>query len=109
MVAIRPSTGDILAVASGAGSRRLSTATVGQYAPGSTMKVVTALALLRAGVKPTDRCPAPPRSPWTARRFKNYDDYPADRLGDIPLRTAVANSCNTALISQHEQGARRPT
>ena len=31
--------------------------------------------------------------------FKNYDDYPATKLGDIPLRTAFANSCNTAFIS----------
>ena len=34
------------------------------------------------------------------RRFKNYDDYPSDRLGQITLRTAVANSCNTAMIGQ---------
>ena len=34
------------------------------------------------------------------KRFENYDDYPASGLGNIPLRTAVANSCNTAFISQ---------
>ena len=34
------------------------------------------------------------------KRFENYDDYPASALGNIPLRTAVANSCNTAFISQ---------
>jgi cell division protein FtsI/penicillin-binding protein 2 len=33
------------------------------------------------------------------RSFKNYNDYPADKLGTIPLRTAFANSCNTAFIS----------
>ena len=37
------------------------------------------------------------------KRFENYDDYPAGGLGDIPLRTAVANSCNTAFISQARQ------
>ena len=34
------------------------------------------------------------------KRFENYDDYPASGLGNIPLRTALANSCNTAFISQ---------
>ena len=53
LVAIRPSTGDIVAVASGPGSKGYNTATYGQYAPGSTFKVVSALALLRAGVSPS--------------------------------------------------------
>ena len=34
------------------------------------------------------------------RQFKNYDDYPSNRLGRVTLRTAVANSCNTAMIGQ---------
>ena len=41
------------------------------------------------------------RRSWsTASAFENYDDYPSSGLGNIPLRTAVANSCNTAFISQ---------
>ena len=103
VVAIRPSTGNILAAASGPGSKGYNTATFAQYAPGSTMKVVTALALMRAGVKPTDRVPCTPTLTVDGKGFKNYDDYPASGLGDIPLRSAVANSCNTALISQHEK------
>ncbi len=103
VVALRPSTGDILAAASGVGSDGYNTATFGQYAPGSTMKVVTALALLRAGVKPTDRVPCTPTLVVDGKTFKNYDDYPPSGLGDIPLRTAVANSCNTALISQYDR------
>jgi hypothetical protein len=103
VVALRPSTGDILAAASGIGSDGYNTATFGQYAPGSTMKVVTALALLRAGVKPTDRVPCTPTLVVDGKTFKNYDDYPPSGLGDIPLRTAVANSCNTALISQYDR------
>ena len=100
LVAIRPSTGDILAAASGDGSDGYNSATFGQYAPGSTMKVVTALALMRAGVAPTDLVPCTPTVAVDGKTFSNYDDYPARGLGDIPLRTAVANSCNTALISQ---------
>lgn len=101
VVALRPSTGDILAAASGVGSRGYNTATIGQYAPGSTMKVVTALALMRAGVRPSDRVPCSVTQVVDGKSFKNYDGYPADRIGDIPLQSAVANSCNTAMVSQH--------
>ena len=103
VVALRPSTGDLLAAASGEGSDGYNTATFAQYAPGSTMKVVTALALMRAGVRPSDPVPCTPTLTVDGKGFKNYDDYPPSGLGDIPLRTAVANSCNTALISQHER------
>ena len=103
LVALRPSTGEILAAASGAGSDGYNTATFGQYPPGSTMKVVTALALMRAGVQPTDRVPCTREIVVDGKTFTNYDDYPASGIGDIPLRSAVANSCNTAMISQREE------
>ncbi len=103
VVALRPSTGEILAAANGPGSDGYNTATFGQYAPGSTMKVVTALALMRAGVAPDDLVPCTRSIVVDGKTFTNYDDYPAGRTGDIPLRSAVANSCNTALISQHEE------
>ena len=103
VVVLRPSTGEILAAASGPGSKGYSTATVGQYPPGSTMKVVTALALMRAGVAPTDLLPCTSRAVVDGKPFTNYDGYPSDRMGDIPLRSAVANSCNTALVSQYEK------
>ncbi len=102
LVALRPSTGDVVAVASGPGSGGYSTATVGRYPPGSTMKVVTALALMRAGTQPTDRVPCTDRVVVDGKAFTNYDGYPRGRTGSIPLRSAVANSCNTALISQHD-------
>jgi cell division protein FtsI/penicillin-binding protein 2 len=103
LVAIRPSTGDLLAVATGAGSDGLNTAAVGQYPPGSTMKVVTALALLRAGLQPDSAVPCTPSIVVDGKTFTNYSDYPAGGIGDIPLRTAIANSCNTALIAQREK------
>jgi cell division protein FtsI/penicillin-binding protein 2 len=102
VVALRPSTGEILAAASGDGSEGYNTATFGQYAPGSTMKVVTALALMRAGVMPSDLLPCTREIVVDGKPFTNYDDYPAQGIGDIPLRSAVAYSCNTALISQRE-------
>ena len=103
LVALRPSTGEILAAANGAGSDGYNTATFGQYAPGSTMKVVTALALMRAGVQPKDLVACTREIVVDGKTFTNYDDYPASGIGDIPLRSAVANSCNTAMISQREK------
>ncbi len=100
LVAIRPSTGDLLAVASGPGSRGYSTATIGQYAPGSTFKVVSSLALLRAGVAPRTEVPCPATTVVDGKTFKNYDDYPSAGLGRISFEDALANSCNTAFISQ---------
>ena len=102
LVAVRPSTGDILAAASGPGSRGLSTATVGRYAPGSTFKVVSSLALLRNGLRPSSPVSCPATTVVDGKSFKNYDDYPTSGLGRIPLSTAVANSCNTAFINERD-------
>ncbi|MET0840498.1 MAG: penicillin-binding transpeptidase domain-containing protein, partial [Marmoricola sp.] len=103
LVAIRPSTGDLVAVASGPGSEGYNTATFGRYAPGSTFKVVSALALLRAGLTPQSRVSCPPTTVVDGKSFKNYDDYPSSGLGEISFEDALANSCNTAFISQRDQ------
>ena len=100
LVAIRPSTGDILAAANGPGANGYNIATYGQYAPGSTFKSVSSLALLRAGLRPDTVVPCTPTITVDGRTFKNYSDYPSSAIGRIPLRTALANSCNTAFISQ---------
>jgi cell division protein FtsI/penicillin-binding protein 2 len=100
IVAIRPSTGEILAAANGPGSDDLSVSTVGRYPPGSTFKVVSSLALLRAGLKPSSPVSCPATVTVDGKRFKNYSDYPSDQLGKINLRTALAQSCNTAFIGQ---------
>jgi cell division protein FtsI/penicillin-binding protein 2 len=101
VVAIQPSTGAILAAASGPGSKGYNTATFGRYAPGSTFKVVSALALLRSGLTPSSPVSCTPTIVVDGKRFKNYSDYPSGRLGRISLRDALANSCNTGFISQH--------
>lgn len=103
LVAVRPSTGEVLAAASGPGGQGYSTATIGRHAPGSTFKVVTSLALLRAGMTQESVLSCTPTVTVDGRSFKNYDDYPGDVLGDVTLRTAIANSCNTALISESGQ------
>ncbi len=101
LVAIRPSTGEIVAAANGPATNGQALATTGHAAPGSTFKIVTALALLRAGIGPDSVVSCTPTVVVDGRSFKNYDDYPADKLGQIPMRTAFANSCNTAFISNH--------
>lgn len=103
LVAIKPSTGEILAAASGPGSDGYNTATFGQYPPGSTFKVVSALALLRSGLKPESTVDCPATTVVNGKSFKNYSDYPSNRLGRITLREAVANSCNTAFISERSK------
>jgi Penicillin binding protein transpeptidase domain/Penicillin-binding Protein dimerisation domain/NTF2-like N-terminal transpeptidase domain len=103
IVAIRPSTGAILAAANGAGTNGQSAATVGQFAPGSTFKVVSSLGLLRAGLTPSSQVTCPSRLTVTGRTYRNYSDYPAGSLGRIDLRTALAQSCNTAFIGQRDK------
>jgi cell division protein FtsI/penicillin-binding protein 2 len=100
LVALRPSTGEILAAANGPGTGGLNLATFGQFAPGSTFKAVSTLALLRSGLTPETRVPCTARIVVDGKTFTNYDDYPSGALGNIALRTALANSCNTAFISQ---------
>ncbi len=100
LVAIRPSDGAILAAANGPGNGGQNLATFGQYAPGSTFKSVSSLALLRAGLKPETAVSCPPTVVVDGKQFKNYSDYPSSGLGQIPFRTALANSCNTAFINE---------
>ena len=100
LVALRPSTGEILAAANGPGTGGLNLATFGQFAPGSTFKSVSSLALLRSGLTPQSVVPCTASVVVDGKTFTNYDDYPSGALGDIPLRSALANSCNTAFISQ---------
>ncbi len=103
LVAIRPSNGAILAAANGPGNGGQNLATFGQYAPGSTFKSVSSLALLRAGVNPETTVSCPPTLVVDGKQFKNYSDYPASGLGRIPFRMAVANSCNTAFINERDR------
>ncbi len=103
LVAIRPSTGAIVAAANGPGADGYNIATFGQFAPGSTFKSVSSLALLRSGLTPASVVPCTSTIVVDGKSFKNYSDYPSSAIGDIPLRTALANSCNTAFISQTDR------
>ena len=99
IVAIRPSTGEIVTLASGTGGEGADTAASGHYPPGSTFKLVTALAFLRSGLTPSTSVPCTESITVDGRTFTNYSDYPSSAIGDIALREAIANSCNTAMIA----------
>ncbi|UFU07818.1 penicillin-binding transpeptidase domain-containing protein [Ruania halotolerans] len=103
VVAIEPSTGNLLAASSSAASNGWSTATLGQYAPGSTFKVVTLLALLRSGMSLDDSVSCTDTLTVNGREFSNYPGYPESSIGDITLEEAIAQSCNTALMSVRDQ------
>jgi cell division protein FtsI/penicillin-binding protein 2 len=103
IVALRPSDGSVLAAASGPDSNSYNTAMIGRYAPGSTFKVVSALAMLRSGYTPQSKVQCPQTTVLDGRTFKNYTGYPAAGLGTITLSEAIAQSCNTVFIRASEK------
>jgi cell division protein FtsI/penicillin-binding protein 2 len=67
------------------------------------MKLATALAYSRAGIGAEDKLRCSAELVVDGKTFTNYDGYPASGLGDLTLRSAVANSCNTAMISKYSK------
>lgn len=102
VIVLQPSTGDVLATALGPTGQSYPVGLVGQYAPGSTFKAVTALGLLRAGVTPDTPVECPETATVAGRSFKNADSMDPSLFGTMPLRSAIAHSCNTAMLLQHE-------
>ena len=99
LVAIRPSTGEVLAVGNSPGTEGYDLAMRATLAPGSTFKMVTALALLRAGVGPGDVLACTESATVAGYTIRNYPGYPAAYVDDITLRDAIAQSCNSALVN----------
>ncbi|MGO4805506.1 penicillin-binding transpeptidase domain-containing protein [Arthrobacter sp. 2MCAF15] len=102
IVALRPSSGAVLAAASGPGSNGYDTAMLGQYAPGSIFKMVDSLAMFRNGMTPDSKVDCPSTLTVDGRTFKNAEGYPASSLGSVMLRDAFAHSCNTAFINARD-------
>lgn len=94
VVALQPSTGDMLAVAqSPAANSQGPVALTGQYPPGSTFKIITATAGLVAGQIHADQlvdCPAV--AVFDGIPLPNDDNL---NLGKVPETVAFAQSCNT--------------
>lgn len=100
LVAIRVSTGDVLAVSNGpAGADGYNRAMIGKYPPGSTFKIASALALLENGLTPETvvDCPA------TIVVGKEFSNAEGEVLGSVPFSKDFADSCNTAFVGQSRQ------
>ncbi|MGV9597987.1 penicillin-binding transpeptidase domain-containing protein [Streptosporangium sandarakinum] len=104
LVALRPSTGEVLAVANQPGG--FNRALLGHYPPGSTFKVVTASALVAGGMTADQPvgCPAERNIGGYAFHNAGFEDF-----GTVPLRAAFAHSCNTTFgsLSVERLGAER--
>ncbi len=100
LVALRPSDGHVLAAASS--PEGWPVAASGSFAPGSTFKVVTALALLRDGLAPEDTVQCPDTVTVHGMVVGNYDGYPDASVGAIPFSEAFAESCNTVFVGAHD-------
>jgi len=100
LVAVQPSTGDILAVANRPTDSAYDRALEGRYPPGSTFKVVTTAALLRDGLRPDDVIDCPRTISVGGRSFKNFE---GNAQGAVPFAQDFAQSCNTAFVSLTER------
>lgn len=104
LVAIRPSTGEVLAVAQTAkADEKGDLALMGQFPPGSTFKIVTAAAGIdRRGLHPDSIVPCPGQMAIGPRVVTNYN---GQGVGDTTLTSAFARSCNTTFADiSHQLG-----
>lgn len=96
IVVEQPSTGDVLAVANRPTESTFDRALAGVYAPGSTFKVITTMALLEHGFDPSSTVPCPATILVGGRTFHNYQ---GESGGSATFDHDFAISCNTAFIS----------
>ncbi len=97
IIAMRVSTGAIVAVANGPGAAGYDLALQAQVPPGSTFKTVTATNVLESGQESTAsvvNCPK--QLVVDGRTFMNDG---GEAFGKVPLLTDYARSCNTAFAS----------
>ncbi|HWD07000.1 MAG TPA: penicillin-binding transpeptidase domain-containing protein [Amycolatopsis sp.] len=94
IVALQPSTGQLLAVAQNApADAQGPLALTGRFPPGSTFKIVTATAALSAGrVRPDSPVACPGTVTVAGRVIPNENRFD---LGTVSLSKAFAQSCNT--------------
>ncbi|MDX6242771.1 MAG: hypothetical protein QOE76_494, partial [Frankiales bacterium] len=98
LVAIQPSTGNVLAVANRPSDTSFDAALEGRLPPGSTFKVVSTAGLLSAGVTPDTPVACPPSITVQGEVFHNFQGEQV--AGTVPFSKDFAISCNTAFISQ---------
>ncbi|MFE3853642.1 penicillin-binding transpeptidase domain-containing protein [Streptomyces griseorubiginosus] len=96
VVAVKPSTGEVLAVANNR-TDAFNAAFEGTKAPGSTMKIVTAAMLIDNGVTSMNGpAPCPPEAVWQGQTFKNLTNMEPNE--GATLANSFMRSCNTAFI-----------
>lgn len=100
LIAVEPSTGNILAV-SNRPAGGLNRALAGQYPPGSTFKVVTAAAMLQAGMKPADVVECPKFAHVDGQRFENQNQFTLP--SGSTFRDSFAKSCNTMFVEHRSK------
>ena len=94
IVVIDVATGGVAAAANSKDAGTYPHATFGKYAPGSTFKVASALALVRKGSTADSTVDCPATHAMSSHVFHNYSGY--SHTGSIKLSDAIAHSCNTA-------------
>jgi cell division protein FtsI/penicillin-binding protein 2 len=96
LVAVRVSTGQVIAVANGPSGGGFDSALLGAVPPGSAFKIVTTMALLERGqdVNAPVVC-----SPQIVVQGKTFHNFEGEQLGSVPFHTDFAKSCNTAFAS----------
>ncbi|MEV6773561.1 penicillin-binding transpeptidase domain-containing protein [Nocardia sp. NPDC051030] len=96
IIALQPSTGNVLAMAQNApGDAQGPIGLTGLYPPGSTFKTVTVSAALQASeVTPDTVLACPGEENIEGRQIPNENKFD---LGQVPLHTAFAKSCNTTM------------
>ncbi|MGW0755598.1 penicillin-binding transpeptidase domain-containing protein [Streptomyces sp. NPDC002814] len=96
VVAVKPSTGEVLAVANNRADG-FNAAFLGKQAPGSTMKIVSAATLIDNGITEMNGpAPCPPDAAWQSQTFRNIKGM--DPNDNATLSESFARSCNTAFV-----------
>ncbi|UUU33313.1 penicillin-binding transpeptidase domain-containing protein [Streptomyces sp. CA-210063] len=104
VVALRPSTGQVLAVANNR-QDGFNAAFQGELPPGSTMKIITAATLIDNGVTSMNGpAPCPDTATWQSQTFKNLPGLKADETPNATLANSFMRSCNTAFIKLIDEG-----
>jgi|GEM_PF-583045 len=100
LVAVQPSTGQILAIANNAGFNNF--ALTAQVAPGSTAKIISAAALISQGVVTANTpvgCPAV----YTVQGINYHNDKDESEPASTPFSYDFAQSCNNAFSQFWQQ------
>ncbi|MFF8319203.1 penicillin-binding transpeptidase domain-containing protein [Streptomyces bobili] len=101
VVAVQPSSGEVLAIANNRNDG-WNAAFLGQVAPGSTMKIVSAATLIDNDITTaTGPAPCPADATWQSQTFRNIKDMKPNE--DATLAESFARSCNTAFVKYADE------